>query len=469
MQTLKEKTLSADATTSVFSSSLRRSRNALTNLESVAATGRLTRVVGMRLEATGCKVPLGGRCWIERSTGPDVEAQVVGFSGASSLLMPVSDLTGVLPNAKVRPSENGHCVSVGDSLLGRVVDARGYPIDEGGEPSGLVPRPLNSGIRNPLDRPRVSEALDVGVQSINALLSIGRGQRIGVFASAGAGKSALLGMMTRDTEADVVGVGLIGERGREVQDFIEESLGPQGRARSVVVAVPADNPPLLRLQGAMLATTIAEFFCAQGKRVLLLMDSLTRFAQAQREIGLAVGEPPTTKGYPPSVFAKLPALVERAGTSAESGGSITAFYTVLTEGDAELDPIAQSARAILDGHIVLSTNLANAGHYPAIDVSASVSRVMNQIVDDGHLKAARRFRELCAVYEEHRDLITVGAYERGADPLVDLAITHRDALMGFLRQDINESRPRKQSIDALMAMYSAMTTQPVQPQGVAPA
>ena len=404
------------------------------------AEGRLTRMVGLTLEAVGLEVPIGGRCLVKGHSGVEVEAEVVGFAGDRLYLMPVGDIGGLTPNARVIPTQHTYEVAVGDGLLGRVIDASGRPLDGKGPLQAhhrvsLTGRPIN-----PLARAPIREPLDVGVRAINSLLSVGRGQRMGLFAGSGVGKSVLLGMMTRFTEADVVVVGLIGERGREVNEFVQNILGPEGLARAVVVAVPADNPPLMRLHGAMLATSVAEHFRDRGLKVLLLMDSLTRFAQAQREISLAIGEPPATRGYTPSVFAKIPQLVERAGNGdAAHGGSITAFYTVLTEGDDHNDPIADAARAILDGHIVLSRDIADSGRYPAIDIEASVSRVMNDIVEPEQLRAARRFKQIYSTYEQHRDLITVGAYQRGSDPRVDEAIEYHGRLESFLQQDMREA------------------------------
>ncbi|HLT64603.1 MAG TPA: FliI/YscN family ATPase, partial [Pseudohongiella sp.] len=343
--------------------------------------GKLTRVVGLTLEAVGCNVSLGSRCLVSHPSGEDVEAEVVGFDGPRIFLMPLYSIEGLQPGAKVVPVEQSQRLWVGDGLLGRVLNGFGEPID------GLGPLSLQSCREagpertiNPLKRQPIRQTLDVGIAAINGLLTVGKGQRIGLFAGSGVGKSVLLGMMTRFTEAEVIVVGLIGERGREVKEFIEEILGEEGLKRSVVVASPADDSPLMRLRAASITTRIAEGFRDQGKDVLLLMDSLTRYAMAQREIALAIGEPPATKGYPPSVFAKLPQLVERAGNADKGQGTITAFYTVLTEGDDQQDPIADSARAILDGHIVLSRALAEQGHYPAIDVEASISRVMPAIV-----------------------------------------------------------------------------------------
>jgi flagellum-specific ATP synthase len=403
-----------------------------------AVEGVLTRMVGLTLEAAGCQAAVGDRCDVLGSDGSRIEAEVVGFSGDRLFLMPTGDLHGLKPNARVIPRVGAGTVQVGEQLLGRVIDGAGQPLD------GLGPLDCEERVRltgapiNPLARQPISEPLDVGVRAINALLTVGRGQRIGLFAGSGVGKSVLLGMMARYTSADVIVVGLIGERGREVKEFIERILGPEGRRRAVVVATPADNPPLMRLHGAWRATAIAEYFREQGKSVLLLMDSLTRVAQAQREIGLAIGEAPATKGYPPSVFARLPALVERAGNGAKGRGSITAFYTVLAEGDDQQDPIADAARAILDGHVVLSRRIAESGHFPAIDVEASISRAMHDIVPKEHAEMARRFRQTLSMYTQNCDLIAIGAYQRGSDPRVDAAIAAWPNLQRFLQQDMHE-------------------------------
>lgn len=400
--------------------------------------GRLLRMVGLTLEAVGCTVPVGAHCTIRSPKMPDVEAEVVGFSGEKIYLMPIEPVSGLQPGARVIPNRHVASVPVGEGLLGRVLDGRGEPLDGKG-PLGVSQYvSLQREPINPLERAPISQPLDVGVRAINAMLSVGRGQRMGLFAGSGVGKSVLLGMMTRFTTADITVVGLIGERGREVKEFIEHSLGEEGLKRSVVVASPADDSPLMRLHGAMLATAIAEYFRDQGKNVLLLMDSLTRYAQAQREIALAVGEPPATKGYPPSVFAKLPALVERAGNGREGGGSITAFYTVLTEGDDVQDPVADSARAILDGHVVLSRRLAEEGQYPAIDIEASISRAMPQIVSQEHLLQAQVIKRLYARYQQSRDLISVGAYVQGSDPETDLAIQKIKPIRQFLSQGMQE-------------------------------
>jgi len=420
----------------------------------LVVAGKLTRMVGLTLEAVGCQAAIGDRCVIESTHGSPIEAEVVGFHDDRLYLMPIGELQGLGPNAKVVPAHTACNVPVGPQLLGRVLDGAGQPLDGRGPVQAerrvaLTGRPIN-----PLARAPIRDPLDVGVGAINALLSVGRGQRMGLFAGSGVGKSVLLGMMTRYTNADVIVVGLIGERGREVKEFVQNILGKEGLGRAVVVATPADTSPLMRMHGAMLATSIAEYFRDQGKQVLLLMDSLTRFAQAQREIALAIGEPPATKGYPPSVFARLPQLVERAGTG-DRGGSITAFYTVLAEGDDQNDPIADSARAILDGHIVLSRELAEAGHYPAIDVEASISRVMVDIVAPEHERAARRFKQVYSSYRQNRDLISVGAYQRGSDARVDEAIAMYPRLSQFLQQNMRERRNWNDSLAGLAAALGA--------------
>jgi flagellum-specific ATP synthase len=416
--------------------------------------GKLTRMVGLTLEAVGCRAAIGGQCEvINNSSGDRIEAEVVGFSGESLYLMPTEDIRGLEQDARVVPTGRVCEAVVGDHLLGRVIDGAGRPLDGKGPIHTAERRTLTGKTFNPLSRTPIREPLDVGVRAINTLLSVGRGQRLGLFAGSGVGKSVLLGMMTRYTNADITVVGLIGERGREVKEFVQNILEEEGLSRAVVVAVPADNPPLRRMHGAMLATSIAEHFRDQGKQVLLLMDSLTRFAQAQREIALAIHEPPATKGYPPSVFAKLPQLVERAGNGDQGGGSITAFYTVLAEGDDQNDPIADAARAILDGHVVLSRQLADSGHYPAIDIEASVSRAMNDITSPEHQQAARSFKHLYSLYRQNQDLIAVGAYERGSDERIDAAIEAMPSLEAFLRQGMDTSVPLSQSLQALLELF----------------
>ncbi len=416
--------------------------------------GKLSRMVGLTLEAVGCQAPVGGRCWVETAYREKIEAEVVGFAGEHLYLMPVGDVYGLEPQCRVIPSGQPSVARVGMGLLGRVLDGAGHPLDGKGPLQYESIRPLQGRPLNPLTRQPVEEPLDVGVRAINALLTVGRGQRLGLFAGTGVGKSVLLGMMTRFTSAQVVVVGLIGERGREVNDFVRNILGPEGLARAVVVATPADQPPLMRMHGALLATAIAEYFRDQGKDVLLLMDSLTRFAQAHREIALAIDEPPATKGYPPSVFARLPALVERAGCGEAGKGSITAFYTVLVEGDDHNDPIADSARGILDGHIVLSRELAESGHYPAIDVEASISRVMADIVPPSQLEAARRLRKHYSLYQGNRDLITLGAYQAGSDPRIDRAIEMQPGIAEFLQQGMHEPVSLAQSVESLTRLMA---------------
>jgi flagellum-specific ATP synthase len=420
-----------------------------------AVEGKLTRIVGLTLEAIGCSAAIGTRCAVMNPDGSAIEAEVVGFAGERLYLMPTESIQGLVPGARVLPKTRVYRVPVDDSLLGRILDGRGEPLDGRGE---LLPQstyPLQGEPLNPLKRSPIRETLDVGIRSINALLSVGRGQRLGLFAGSGVGKSVLLGMMTRYTQADVVVVGLIGERGREVKEFVEDILGKSGMQRAVVVAAPADTSPLMRLHGAMLAHSIAEYFRDNGRKVLLLMDSLTRFAQAQREIGLAIGEVPATKGYPPSVFARLPQLVERAGNGEHNAGSITAFYTVLVEGDDHADPIADAARAILDGHIVLSREIAESGQYPAIDVQASVSRAMPAIADAQQLAWVGEFRRLQALYQSNRDLISVGAYQAGANPQLDAAVQHYPALQAFLAQDMHDSQDLPGSLQQLAQLVGS--------------
>jgi len=420
--------------------------------------GILRRAIGLTLEATGCTAPMGSTCKIEIEGGRWMDAEVVGFSGERTALMPSAELHGLLPDARVVPlHRRGGGVTVGESLLGRVIDSDGTPLDGKGPIRAEGSMPMLGRSLNPLAREPITQPLDVGVRAINAMLPIGRGQRVGLFAGSGVGKSTLLGMMTRFTAADVIVVGLIGERGREVRDFVESTLGEEGLRRAVVIAAPADRPPLARLHGAYRATAMAEWFRDQGLNVLLLMDSLTRFAQAQREIGLSVGEPPTTRGYPPSVFAKLPALVERAGNGTQGRGSITAFYTVLTEGDDPQDPIADAARAILDGHILLSRKIADAGLYPAIDIESSVSRVVHDIADDAWRARIRDVKRLIAAYNANRDLIAIGAYQRGNDPLTDDALERWPQIMDFLGQDIHHPADLAHSRAALEHL---LTTSP---------
>lgn len=405
--------------------------------------GKLVRTTGLVMEAVGLKLPIGTLCLVERAGDnggpPYIESEVVGFSDNRLFMMPLENVTGMLPGARVYVEEGANKqLPLGPALLGRVLDARARPLDTLPPPSSILRGSLFTAPFNPLLRQPIQEVLDVGVRAINGLLTIGRGQRMGLFAGSGVGKSVLLGMMARYTNADVIVVGLIGERGREVKDFIENILGEEGMRRSVVIAAPADVSPVLRLQGAVYATRIAENFRDSGLNVLLIMDSLTRYAMAQREIALAIGEPPATKGYPPSVFARLPALVERAGNGIKGGGSITAFYTVLSEGDDQQDPIADASRAILDGHIVLSRRLAETGHFPAIDLEASISRAMTELIPPAHYKKVQRFRQLLSSFQRNSDLISVGAYVAGSNPLLDDAIGLYPQMEGYLQQEMDE-------------------------------
>lgn len=403
----------------------------------IVACGKLVRGIGLTLEAVGCQMPVGSQCLIQTMEG-EIEAEVVGFAENITYLMPTEAVKGIVPGSRVQPLNREQGLAVGMALLGRVVDGNGHPLDGLGPIKAEKRVPLSRPPMNPLLRKPIKQPLDVGVRAINSIITVGLGQRMGLFAGSGVGKSVLMGMMTRGTAADVVVVGLVGERGREVKEFIQDILGEEERAKSVVVAAPADTSPLMRLKGCETAVTIAEYFRDKGLNVLLLIDSLTRYAMAQREIALAVGEPPATKGYPPSVFARLPALVERAGNGSENQGSITAFYTVLTEGDDLQDPVADAARAILDGHIVLSRSLADSGHYPAIDIEASISRVMPMVVSEEHVQGARRIRQVYSNYQRNRDLISIGAYSKGTDPRIDLAINAEPAINAFLQQGMQQ-------------------------------
>ena len=400
-------------------------------------SGTLVRLVGLTLETRGIMAPLGACCEVIGRHGHRVEAEVVGFNDKTLFLMPFSEPAGVGPGDVVRVVSHSSNVKLGSALLGRVIDGRGEPLDglpapECHDTLSLLGRPLN-----PMERGPIDKVLDVGVKAINGMLTMGRGQRIGLVAGSGVGKSVLLGMLTRFTKADVVVIGLIGERGREVQAFISESLGKEGLAKSVVVASPANVSPVLRLKATHMTHVIAEYFRDQGLNVLMLVDSLTRVAHAQREIGLAIGEPPTAKGYPPSVFALLPNLIERAGVGRHGVGSITAIYTVLAEGDDASDPIVDIARASLDGQVMLSRKLADAAHYPAIDLTGSISRIMQSLLDPNDLKQANRFRRMWTLYQQNLDLIQVGAYERGTNPELDDAIRLHERMVAFLQQDMH--------------------------------
>ena len=415
-------------------------------------SGRLASFDGLLMEATGLSLPVGTICAVGSGTGR-VEAEVIGFRGGRTLLMNLGGSVPLLPQAPVRPLGPPGEAEVGSALLGRVVDGAGKPIDGLGPIRGAGHWPIAGKLQNPLDRGRVRAAMDVGVRAINGLLTIGQGQRIGIMAGSGVGKSVLLGMIVRAAAADVIVIGLIGERSREVADFLETKVAGEARQRSVVVAVPANHSPVLRIRGALRATAIAEAFRAEGKNVLLIMDSLTRVAHAGREIGLALGEPASARGYPPSAIAMLPNLIERAGTCVSSGGSITAIYTVLADGDDGNDPVVDSARSILDGHIVLSRQLAERGVYPAIDIGPSVSRVMTDITEKPHQRAARVLRGHLATYEENRDLVLMGAYRAGADPAIDAAIAYHGAILEYIRQDPDDIVTLADSVRELTGVF----------------
>ena len=455
---------------------LRECRQRAEQSQPLQVAGHLIRINGLVMEAAGLRLPLGASCRVLPPQGHGIEAEVVGFNGERLYLMPSDDLYGLSPGARVVPLDNppqlprygekaappapppierARMMPVGARLLGRVVDGAGRPLDGHGPITTSDSGPLQTRPINPMHRAPITQSLDVGIRTINAVMTVGRGQRMGLFAGSGVGKSVLLGMMARYTAADVIVVGLIGERGREVKEFIEQILGPEGLRRAVVVAAPADTSPLMRLQGAAYATAIAEHFRDQGKQVLLIMDSLTRYAMAQREIALAIGEPPVTRGYPPSVFARLPQLVERAGNGAAGSGSITAFYTVLTEADDPQDPVADAARAILDGHIVLSRTLADQGHYPAIDIEQSISRAMVSLITPEHLERIRRLKQLYSRFQRSRDLIAVGAYAAGSDPLLDQAIAQMPRIEQFLQQDLSERADYAHSLAALDSLLGA--------------
>ncbi|MSR91076.1 flagellar protein export ATPase FliI [Inconstantimicrobium porci] len=422
----------------------------ISETNTVFTEGKVTKVIGLTIEAEGIKSFVGELCTIYNEMNNSIKCEVVGFRDNAVLLMPLGELVGISPGCRVVPENKPLSVRCSDELLGKIIDGLGNPLDgskiQFGEDYNLDNDPPD-----PMKRKRIKEIMPTGLRAIDAFLTCGEGQRLGIFAGSGVGKSTTLGMIAREAKADVNVISLIGERGREVLDFIEKDLGPEGMKRSVVVCATSDKPALIRLKGALTATAIAEYFRDQGKKVILMMDSVTRFAMAQREIGLAIGEPPATKGYTPSVFAKLPRLLERSGTSEK--GSITAFYTVLVDGDDFNEPIADAVRGILDGHIVLSRALAHKNHYPAIDVLNSVSRLMPSIAPEEHKNAASEARDLLATYKESEDLINIGAYAKGSNKKIDKAINFNDSLNNFLKQKIDEKAPYEKTIETLTSMF----------------
>ncbi|MCF6410567.1 flagellar protein export ATPase FliI [Pseudalkalibacillus salsuginis] len=415
--------------------------------------GKVNRVIGIMIESKGPRASIGDVCYIH--TGEAIKrtipAEVVGFREEHVLLMPFTSIQEISPGSLVEGTGKPLQIKAGEALIGKVLDGLGRPL--GGEdlPNGLKPCLTDTTPPNPMERPRINENISCGVRAIDSFLTIGKGQRIGIFAGSGVGKSTLLGMVARRSSADINIIALIGERGREVREFVELELGEEGLRKTIVVAATSDQPALLRIKGALTATTLAEYFRNQGKNVMLMMDSVTRVAMAQREVGLAVGEPPATKGYTPSVFALLPKLLERSGTYVD--GSITAFYTVLVDGDDMNEPIADAVRGILDGHIVLDRELANKGHFPSINVLKSISRIMNNIADPIHMKAASKARDLLASYAESEDLISIGAYKKGNSKKVDEAIHYYPKIMAFLRQETNEDVNASQSVEELLRLF----------------
>ncbi len=425
---------------------------ALEECNAIQFRGQVSRVKGLLVESRGPNVSVGNICWIETTTSDEKKAaEVVGLDGDHVLLMPFSDTNGISAGCKVSTEKQTLTLQVGNSLLGRVLDGYGNPIDGKGPIITTEKANINQEPPSALSRPRITEPLTTGIRSIDSMITCGEGQRMGIFAGSGVGKSVLLGMIARSSNADVNVIALIGERGREVNEFIENSLGEEGLKKSVIVVVTSDQAAVLRIRGAQIATSIAEYFRDQGNRVVLMMDSVTRVAMAQREIGLAVGEPPTTKGYTPSVFALMPRLLERAGMSDK--GSITGFYTVLVESDDMNDPVADTVRSILDGHMVLSRRLAEQNHYPAIDVLQSVSRVMNDIIPEEHLLSALKLRDALATFQEAEDLINIGAYIKGNNPKIDFAINHIETIRTFLKQRQYEKAVFNQTIEQLLTIF----------------
>jgi flagellum-specific ATP synthase len=431
-------------------------RHLVSRLDTVRANGLVTQVIGLVVESTGPAAQIGEICEIRHGAraAPIVKAEVVGFKANRVLLMPLGEMTGIRPGSEVVATGQTQQAQVGERLLGRVLDGLGEPVDGKGplEGPGMKTRPINAAPPDALTRRRITAPLQLGIRAIDGCLTLGKGQRMGIFAGSGVGKSTILGMIARNTEADVNVICLVGERGREVREFIESDLGEEGLHRSVVVIATSDRPPLVRLKAPLVATSIAEYFRDQGKDVMLMMDSVTRLAMAQREVGLAVGEPPATRGYPPSVFALLPKILERSGTS--DIGTITALYTVLVEGDDENEPIADTVRGILDGHIWLSRDLAARGHYPAIDIGRSISRVMSQVTPPAQRSAATQLRETLATYKEAEDLINIGAYAEGSNPRVDRARRLIDPVRAWLRQGVYEHTTLPDTVSALEGIFT---------------
>ena len=427
---------------------LKKYNSFVNKIDFVKKTGKVNRIIGLVIEGDGPAVSVGSLCTIYPKNRIALQAQVVGFQDKRILLMPLGDITGIEPGSIIESTEDSPTYRPSNALIGRVIDGNGLPLDGKGPITGGIEYPLMGRPMNPLERQRLIEPLDVGIRSINGLLSFAKGQRLGILAGTGVGKSVLMGMIARNTNADINVIALIGERGREVKEFIDENLGEEGLKRSVVIAAASDQPPLVRLRGAYIATTVAEYFRDRGNDVMLMMDSVTRFALAQREIGLSVGEPPTTRGFTPSVFSLLPKLLERAGTSSGEG-SITGLYTVLVEGDDLNEPISDAVRAILDGHIVLSRELASHNHYPAIDILNSVSRLMIDVVSKEHYDLSMKFKDILATYKSAEDLINIGAYTRGSNPKIDQAIQKYDLMVPYLRQGITESVDWRTSMNAL--------------------
>jgi flagellum-specific ATP synthase len=425
-------------------------RKRLLDYHPIEKLGRVSQIIGLTIKARGPRISLGELCTVTTETGQELIMEVVGFEEEYNILMPLGETTALAPGCQVKALNSQFKVIVGPELLGRVINGLGDPIDGLG-PIGGESYPVNQLPPNPLEREQIDQAMPVGVRAIDGILTCGKGQRLGIFAGSGVGKSTLLGMMAKNTQADINVIGLIGERGREVKDFLVNELGEAGLKKSVVVVATSDQPPLIRIKAAFVTTAIAEYFCAKGNDVLLMMDSITRFAMSQREIGLATGEPPATRGYPPSVFALLPKLLERAGNFAT--GSITGFYTILVEGDDMNEPITDTVRGILDGHIMLSRKLATNNHYPAIDVLNSISRVMEDIVDERQLKVAYKLKKILATYYQAKDLIDIGAYKNGSNHEIDYSLQYLNKCNLFLQQEVNEHCDFKVTIDQLISLF----------------